>query len=219
MVKVFNIILKVIIILIIFQITFIPTSNASFWGDILDSGKEFIDDGSAASSSESDGTGINQVQLDSTIDKIYNALLALGVVISVIVGAALGIKFIVGSVEEQAKIKETLLPYVIGCIVVFGAFGIWRIAITLGQKIVPVTEPTTTTTSPTRPYIEKKGTWHWCLDCDRELTESEKRDQHCSNGRGHDLTVRTIRYFCSRCGDEWDEGERRQRECDVCGRF
>lgn len=40
-----------------------------------------------------------------------------------------------GSIEEKANIKESLIPFVIGCIVVFGAFGIWRIFVSLGQKL------------------------------------------------------------------------------------
>ena len=41
----------------------------------------------------------------------------------------------VGSVEEQAKIKETLIPYVIGCVIIFGAFGIWKLLVTLLSSI------------------------------------------------------------------------------------
>ena len=40
-----------------------------------------------------------------------------------------------GSIEEKANIKESLIPFVIGCIVVFGAFGIWRIFVSLGSKL------------------------------------------------------------------------------------
>ena len=37
----------------------------------------------------------------------------------------------ISSVEEQAKIKELLVPYVAGCIVIFGAFGIWKLAVNI----------------------------------------------------------------------------------------
>lgn len=120
---------NVILIMIVLLIIFMPISNASSWGDIISTGDEFIRDGS----SETDM--VEQDELDNAIDKIYNLLLALGIIISVLVGAMLGIKFMVGSIEEQAKIKETLIPYIIGCIVVFGAFGIWRILIVVLGKI------------------------------------------------------------------------------------
>ncbi len=60
---------------------------------------------------------------------IYNIFFACGMVIAVGCGVVLGIKFITSSVEGQAKVKELLLPYCIGCLIIFGAFGIWKIVI------------------------------------------------------------------------------------------
>ena len=34
-----------------------------------------------------------------------------------------------GSVEQKAKVKDSLVPYIVGCIVIFGAFGIWKLVI------------------------------------------------------------------------------------------
>jgi len=121
---------KIIIVIIIFQIMFMPISNAAFWDNIINTGENFIKDGQKSS-----GSLVNDSNLETTIDDIYNALLALGVILAVVIGAVLGIKFMVGSVEEQAKIKELLSPYVIGCIVTFGAFGIWKILINVLSKI------------------------------------------------------------------------------------
>ena len=41
----------------------------------------------------------------------------------------LGIKFMAASAEDKAKIKESMIPYVVGCIVIYGAFFIWKLAI------------------------------------------------------------------------------------------
>ena len=128
--KVANISKKIILIMIIFQVAFIPISNAAFWDDVITAGDNFISVGEAADSGEVDDDKLTQ-----NIQEIYNALLALGVVVSVIIGALLGIKFLVGSVEEQAKTKELLMPYAVGCIVVFGAFGIWKILINVLSKV------------------------------------------------------------------------------------
>ena len=62
---------------------------------------------------------------------LYNALLIIGIIIAVIVGAILGIKFMMGSVGEKADIEKLLVPYVVGCIIVFGAFGIWKLVVTI----------------------------------------------------------------------------------------
>ena len=70
---------------------------------------------------------INQSKLSKTVKSLYNILLAISIVLAVIVGTYLAIKVMISSVEEKAKIKELFIPYVIGCIVAFGAFGIWAL--------------------------------------------------------------------------------------------
>jgi len=104
---------------------FVPISNAGFWDEVFESGDEFIENGS----NQTQATDIDETELKAMINTIYNALLALGIVASVLIGAGLGIKHILGSVEEQAKTKEMLIPYIVGCIAIFGAFGIWKLII------------------------------------------------------------------------------------------
>lgn len=128
--KIAYLIKNIITIMIIFQMMFMPISNASFWDDVMSAGDNFILKGRA-----NVGSLVEQDDLNETISVIYNALLVLGVVLAVIMGAILGIKFMVGSVEEQAKIKEILLPYATGCIVTFGAFGIWKLLMSILGKI------------------------------------------------------------------------------------
>ncbi len=66
---------------------------------------------------------------------MYNILLLLAVAIALIVGVIVGIKYMVGSVEEKANYKAMLIPYVAGCVVVFGSFGIWKLVITILENI------------------------------------------------------------------------------------
>ena len=123
---------KVILTMILIQIMFVPISNAFSLDSIISTGDSFIEEGKASASA---GELINEDQLNTTVGDLYNILFGIGVALSVLIGAALGIKFMVGSVEEQAKIKEALIPYVIGGIVVFGAFGIWKVINTMGGNI------------------------------------------------------------------------------------
>lgn len=91
--------------------------------DVMEGAQDFINKGQE---------GLNQInegQLQSTSDFIYNLLLAIALVVAVVIGMVIGIQFMTASVEEKAKIKESLLPYAVGCVVVFGAFGIWKLAI------------------------------------------------------------------------------------------
>lgn len=126
--KVGNTIGKIIILMLILQISFIPIANAGFWDDVKSYGDIFISNGKKQASS---GNEINNTNFNSLMSQMYNALLTLGIVLSVLIGAILGIKFMVGSIEQQAKIKEMLLPYVSGCVVIFGAFGIWKLMMVL----------------------------------------------------------------------------------------
>lgn len=121
---------KVIIVIIIFQIFFIPIVNAANMDSTMNDADNFFQEGKTEGSDL-----IDQSKLQIEINYVYNILFAIGVGLSVLVGAMLGIRYMLGSVEEQAKIKETFIPYAIGCIVVFGAFGIWKIIITIGGNI------------------------------------------------------------------------------------
>ena len=57
----------------------------------------------------------------STGETIVSILTTIGIVISVVVLAALGIKYMIGSIEERADYKKSMMPYFIGAILVFGA--------------------------------------------------------------------------------------------------
>lgn len=123
-------IIKILLILIILQPIFITTCHADgFWSDVIKTGDDFI---KVADDEESP---IDEDKLKVEVGKLYNMFFVIGVALTVIIGAVLGIKFIIGSIEEQAKIKEMLMPYVVGCIVIFGAFGIWKLVITLLSQI------------------------------------------------------------------------------------
>ena len=63
-------------------------------------------------------------ELGSTI---IGAITAVGAIVAVIGLLGIGIKFMVGSVEERAEYKKSLTPYLIGCIMIFGIIGILNI--------------------------------------------------------------------------------------------
>lgn len=124
-----KVISKVFFILIITLCIFsliMPKSYAL--GDIITSADDFLETGKDKSNVLSDDT------IKDMSDLIYNLLLILGIVIAVIFGLMIGIQFMTGSSSEKAKVKETLVPYIAGCIVLFGAFGIWKLVVTILQS-------------------------------------------------------------------------------------
>lgn len=55
------------------------------------------------------------------VDKMVDLLTTIGIFIAVGAMMVIGIKYINGSVEEKATYKKTMMPYLIGCILIFSA--------------------------------------------------------------------------------------------------
>lgn len=99
------------------------SSDSEDFTDIFSDANKFINKGKSGQ----DDFDIENFKIN--IDSIYNILLTIGIALTVIIGGILGIKFMMASAEDKAKIKEAMIPYVIGCIVIYGAFFIWKVVI------------------------------------------------------------------------------------------
>lgn len=73
------------------------------------------------------------------VTKIGNQLIGIittvGVVVAVIILLVLGIKYMMGSASEKAEYKETMIPYLVGAILIFGASAITKVVVGLAQGI------------------------------------------------------------------------------------
>lgn len=88
--------------------------------------------------SKGDQTAVATIETDGLKDlsgRLYNILLEIGIGAAVLIGIILGIKFLLSGVEEKAQVKKMIWVYSIGCIVTFGAFGIWKIVVTILQQV------------------------------------------------------------------------------------
>ena len=54
-----------------------------------------------------------------------------GVVISVVVLTILGIKYMIGSASEKAEYKKTMIPYLVGAVLIFGASAIAGVVVNM----------------------------------------------------------------------------------------
>ena len=83
---------------------------------------------------------------DAAFTKKVNIIVTLvrtiGIMVSVITLSVIGIKFMLGSLEERAQYKQTLLPWLVGAILVFAIT-------TIPTLIYEVTTSQTTTGSNT----------------------------------------------------------------------
>lgn len=125
-----NMVKKALFILIILIILFSINTKVFAWSSVIKDGDSFIQAGEAH-----DGQMVNPASLKSLSSYLYNILLSAGIVVAVVVATVLGIQFMMGGAEGQAKVKEMLVPFIVGCVIVFGGFGFWKIAITVGQKL------------------------------------------------------------------------------------
>lgn len=118
---IFRIFIIFISIIVVINITNI--CNASTLGDTLSGAQDFIQSGNG-------NVSINSNNLQETSNSVYNTLLMISFIVVAIVGISLGIKFMMSGVEEKADVKKSLVTFFIGCVVVYGAFGIWKVLVT-----------------------------------------------------------------------------------------
>lgn len=113
-------ILKLIAIISVFIIVSVfPVKVFSSW----------VDDADNFLKSAGNSITVDKNQLTSASDEIYNTLTSIGMIVAVIVGMILGITYMMTGAVDKAKVKESIMPYLLGCIVIFGAFGIWKLVI------------------------------------------------------------------------------------------
>lgn len=116
------VVIFIIFILLIFAIN-VTNTYAGDLGDVISGGKGFVD------SSKGD-IEIDSSKLSQTSKSVYNILLMISFIVVAVVGIILGMKFMMAGLDEKAKAKESLVIFFIGCIVVYGAFGIWKVLVT-----------------------------------------------------------------------------------------
>ena len=60
-------------------------------------------------------------QIESVGSSVVGILQTVGIVLSVVILIVLGIKYMMGSAEEKAEYKKTMMPYIIGAALIFAA--------------------------------------------------------------------------------------------------
>lgn len=81
------------------------------------------------------GANVNTSKIDSLGQNIISIVATVGSIVSVVVLVVLGIKYMMGSAEEKAEYKKTLMPYVIGAALVFAASTIAQIVYNFMQQV------------------------------------------------------------------------------------
>lgn len=76
-----------------------------------------------------------QDEVTNISNQIIGIITTIGVVVAVIVLLVLGIKYMMGSASEKAEYKKTMIPYLVGAILIFGASAITKVVVSLGEGL------------------------------------------------------------------------------------
>ena len=93
-----------------------------------------VDPGSIAgelTGTESDA----QDQVVGIGNQIIGIITTVGVVVAVVILLVLGIKYMMGSESEKAEYKKTMIPYLVGAILIFGASAITQVVVSIASGI------------------------------------------------------------------------------------
>lgn len=113
---------KIIIISIISTVLFLcsPTYSKAFsFSSLMGDAQGFLEQGNGSQPISEDG-------LKNISNTVSGILLTIAVAVTFISIAAMGISFAIQTVEDKAKIKESMVPWIIGVFISFGAYGIWK---------------------------------------------------------------------------------------------
>ncbi len=124
-----KLLINIMVIFIILFNLFIPNAYAGPLQDIMNRADGFVNNG------ENGENVINTNALKEGSNTLYNVLLVIGIAVAFIWGIVLGIQFITGSLGEKADVKKNLIVYLVGCVIIFGAFGIWRLLLQLLEPL------------------------------------------------------------------------------------
>lgn len=66
---------------------------------------------------------------------IVSIVTTIGIIVAVVVLLVLGIKYMMGSASEKAEYKKTMIPYLVGAILIFGASAIAKAVIAISENL------------------------------------------------------------------------------------
>ena len=81
-------------------------------------------------------TIVDDPEITQKAGKVLGIISGIGVIVAVVVLVGIGIKFMLGSVEEKAEYKKTLIPYIIGAFLLIAATTVPKIIYTLTNSVL-----------------------------------------------------------------------------------
>lgn len=80
------------------------------------------------------GNGKQPTEVVNLGKTIVTIMQTVGIVVAVVVLLILGIKYMIGSAEEKAEYKKTMIPYLVGAILIFASTTIVNVVYNLANS-------------------------------------------------------------------------------------
>ena len=80
-----------------------------------------------------DTTNTNGIQ--NLGNKVMGIIQVIGTIVSVVILIVLGIKYMMGSAEEKAEYKKTMIPYIVGAVLIFAGTSLVRVIYSLSTSV------------------------------------------------------------------------------------
>ena len=129
--KIVGIMLLVVMLILVMPTTIFASGSAGAGTGASTGG---IDAAGLAGELTGTASGV-QEDVKNIGNQLVGIITTVGVVVAVIVLLVLGIKYMMGSASEKAEYKKTMIPYLVGAILIFGASAITKVVVGLASGI------------------------------------------------------------------------------------
>ena len=104
------------------------SSQIESYSSINEKAKEFINRGSEKETKK-------QKKVEQDLLPLARILMGIAVLVLLVVGAIIGVKYMISGADERAKIKEKLIWYIVSAVLIFDAVAIFNIVINILNKV------------------------------------------------------------------------------------
>ena len=84
---------------------------------------------------ENGGSNVNDTAITNIGGNVVTIVQVVGIVIAIIILLVIGIKYMIGSAEEKAEYKKTMIPYIVGAVLIFAGTSIVRVIYSMTSQI------------------------------------------------------------------------------------
>ena len=78
---------------------------------------------------------VNVTKIGTIGNSIATIIRNVGIVAAVVIIMILGLKYMMGSAQEKAEYKKTMIPYIVGAVLLFGASAIAQMVINFAGSV------------------------------------------------------------------------------------